>query len=361
MKTGAWLRGGRGKIAGMVAQKSSDGKGTVLRELVVPKNPQSLDQMATRIAFATVTQAASLMLPIIGQTFKGQSDEILNRRRFVALNVPILKEAAISQSGGGDVEAIFRGKGSNAVIPNAYRISEGSLVLPAQVTPSQVTPQDAIDFPGFLPFTFVNGQSYKPAEVLAKIIGILPSQQLTMVGIYMDSSNENDINYKQESTGDFVRNSKFAAVRYVLNQDAPEFTVSAETTLQQIVGYLEAGFDAEKTSNLAITAFMANMDYENNRLTNDESLSGVTSALFRTYYGNENLQQVALGCILSQLINGAWDYTNSRLAFVCPEGSVEETNSSWYGLSFNNALIDYMGAQARSTLFTRKGGDIDII
>lgn len=359
MKTGAWLRGGRGKIAGMVAQKSSDGKGTVLRELVIPKNPQSIDQMATRLAFGTVTQAAALMLPIIGQTFKGQPDEKMNRRRFVSLNVPLLKAEAISQNAGNAPQSAFRGKSSSALIPTGYIMSEGSLVTPEALNP-QVSLQNpanpTIILPRYASPKLVVGQEYSPAKLISEIIGLGVNQQLTCVAIATLHS-DSVLNYgPMETTGDFVRESGFAACRINLNPDAPKFTFTAETTEQQIKEFLTTGFDEEKTTAVYLAEFIAAIE-----LTNEGEIfidSSLVDDLANIIVGGE-YDIIAFGCILSQLIDGRWDYNNSKLACKPIVGNVEPSNWNYYGLTFGNALIDYLGSQAASKLFTRKGGLIN--
>ena len=58
-------RGWRGKVGSYVFQKN--GKNTVSRERTgTVANPQSFNQMLQRVVFATVTQAADKLLPIIG-------------------------------------------------------------------------------------------------------------------------------------------------------------------------------------------------------------------------------------------------------------------------------------------------------
>lgn len=353
MKTGAWLRGGRGKIAGMVAQKSSDGKGTVLRELVIPKNPQTANQMATRLAFGTVTQAASNMIQIIGQSFRGQSDEAMNRRRFVALNVPLLKSEALSQSMNGAVNAIFRGKNSETLIPNAYRISEGSLVTPSELVP--YVNQGNVALNPFASVTLVAGQSYKPSDILAQMFHCQSKQQVTLVAFVHDESDGVDNVVYTANNGDFIRQCYFAGYRIVLNEDAAAFEFTAQTTVEQIKAALRTGFDTDKTTSLFLADFIENVSLESNVISSDTSFVDVLS----TMTGFETQRVVGLGVILSQLDNGNWDYNNATMAFVVPEGNVDTTNERWYGLSFNSALIDYIGAQAASTLFTRKGGLIN--
>ena len=59
-KTGIWLRGARGKLAGNVLFKGENA--AIIRENVTPRNPQSAKQMLQRVAFATVSQAAKFIL-----------------------------------------------------------------------------------------------------------------------------------------------------------------------------------------------------------------------------------------------------------------------------------------------------------
>lgn len=353
MKTGAWLRGGRGKIAGMVAQKSSDGKGTVLRELVKPSNPQTIDQMATRLAFGTVTQAAALMLPIIGQTFRGQGDEKLNRRRFVALNTPFLKAEALSQRAGNALAGIFRGKSSSALIPNAYRISEGSLAMPVTLTP--VAGQGAVGLPDGQSFQFEVGETYEPAAVLAKMYGITKDVQITICGIYIIRGTAG-VNYYASAGSDFVRDSVFAARRLVFNSDAETFVFTAQMTQEQLVAALLKGINREKSSDSIYEAISENMSLsDEHELTIISGLDvGMESAI-------EDGVQVCLGCFISKLTEQGWDYSNSSMVFATPVGSIVDTNDNWYGLTFENALVDYLGSDAASKLYTRKGGLINDI
>lgn len=356
MKTGAWLRGGRGKIAGMVAQKSSDGKGTILRELVTPSNPQSLAQMANRLAFGTVTQAAAFMLPIIGQTFRGQNGEKMNRRRFIALNVPLLQTNAISQSENGEIKAAFRGKSSNYLVPNAYRISEGSLVMDSLLIPfvnnaGSATPELAME--SFTEVGLTPGATYKPAEILAQMFPCLAKQQITCCGI--GTLNDTSTAYRYSGGADFVRASAFGAFRINFNQNAPSFEFTANTTEEQIKTYLTAGFDAEKTTAEFISGFISHLTLAANHVHCDVSMLDIMRESI--FAGDYTL--MAFGVILSELNSGIWEYSNSEMVIIPPTGVAAEDNNYWYGLTFNNALVDYMGSDAASKLFTRKGGLIN--
>ena len=353
MKTGAWLRGGRGKIAGMVAQKSSDGKGTVLRELVTPSNPQTVDQMATRLAFGTVTQAAALMLPIIGQTFKGQADEKMNRRRFVALNVPILKAEALSQQAGNAAAGYFRGKSSVSLIPNNYKISEGNLVLPPQLVCSKeggavITPNlNTYEFP------LTAGEYYSPATILASIFGIEVAQQITLVGIFTQDGE--NVDYIAKDSGDYVRFSAMRAWRVNLKQDAAAFQFTAQTTSEQLATAVIAGIDQSKTSPEFTSALLSAIELVDGKVSIDYNFMEILNT------GVEDYHFVGGGCILSELNNGVWDYSTTSLLCIGSDGNATLDNDNFYGLTFNDALIDYLGSEAASKLYTRKGGIINNI
>lgn len=355
MKTGAWLRGGRGKIAGMVAQKSSDGKGTVLRELVTPSNPQTVDQMATRLAFGTVTQAAALMLPIIGQTFISTADEKMNRRRFVALNVPILKAAALSQQSGGNARGSFRSKASKSLIPNAYRVSEGTLALPAAVTPYIDDNNIITDDVSERPFQLVNGKVYNPANILASIIGFGKEYQLTFIGCYT-ANGADGIETLNETTGDFVRKSLFAGYRVNLVPNAEPFTFNEQMSEQEVITALLKGFDTEKTTAEFISSFVSRLNLSGDfKITVNLRLPGV----FDPIISSDEYTLAAAASIVSRLVNGKWDYSNSTMVCLPMDGEMLVSNDKYAGMKFNNALVEYLGPEAASKLFTRKGGLIN--
>lgn len=352
MKTGAWLRGGRGKIAGMVAQKSSDGKGTVLRELVKPSNPQTIDQMATRLAFGTATQAAALMLPIIGQTFKGQVDEKMNRRRFVALNVPYLKAEALIQRNGGDVNALFRGKNSTMLIPNAYIISEGKLSTPEIL--KMGVDADSFSFTGgdlaSQEFTLTVNKSYTGAQILANLFNVNIQSQITIVGI---RTVDGEPGYYPTGVDDLIRESTFVARRIVFNPDAPSHVYTANTTSEEVTAWVLEGIDTEKSSASVLDLITNSISFNANKVSIDCELYNGFNVVGTTLR--------AVGIIISRLDNGQWDYNTCQMALMPNRGVAEADNDDYTGLAFNNALVDYLGADAASKLYTRKGGLINDI
>lgn len=64
------------------------------------RNPQTSRQMLQRVCFATVTQAAEKMLPIIGISQEGVTSEVESRRRWISQNVKLLRGIADRMSKG---------------------------------------------------------------------------------------------------------------------------------------------------------------------------------------------------------------------------------------------------------------------
>lgn len=132
--TGPWLRGARKKLAGVVLQKGSRG-GTIAREWVIPKNPQSQLQMAQRIIFATVTQAAKFLKPIVDHSFEGVEYGQTSVREFISLNLARLRELAAidfaETPAAADAQMFTTTREVSALIPNKYIVSRGSLTKPS--------------------------------------------------------------------------------------------------------------------------------------------------------------------------------------------------------------------------------------
>lgn len=128
------LSGSRKKLGSVVYQKGRDGK-TIARRYVIPKNPRTSQQMAQRILFATITQAAKFMGAVVDHSFEGVSKGAKSINRFTKLNVPVLRAKAANDFGkkpAADASTVFvTTKGVTALIPNNYLISDGSLAKPA--------------------------------------------------------------------------------------------------------------------------------------------------------------------------------------------------------------------------------------
>lgn len=128
-KTGFWLRGGTGKLAGAALQKGANGE-TIIREIVTPKNPQTEAQMIQRIVMATVMQAYSRMKSITDHSFEGITAGQATMSQFLRLNANLLRQKVATEvEQGYDLGSIyaFSPLATKEFAPNEYIVSAGSL------------------------------------------------------------------------------------------------------------------------------------------------------------------------------------------------------------------------------------------
>lgn len=131
-KAGFWLRGARGKLAGASAQKGQNG--TILREIVKPRNPKTGKQIYQRAIMATVMKAYSAGKEIFDHAFQGVEKGQKSQQYFIARNTTLLR-SLIAQ----DINAIAAGTlqptaAVNAcvapkalyAVPGAFMVSEGT-------------------------------------------------------------------------------------------------------------------------------------------------------------------------------------------------------------------------------------------
>ena len=127
-KTGFWLRGAKGKLAGATIYQSN-GK-TQMREITAPKNPQTDAQLIQRAIMATVMKAYGAMKEITDHSFEGTTAGSATMARFQSLNAKAVR-ARIEEdiNNGYDLGSIyaFSKIGDAQFVPNAYVISAGSL------------------------------------------------------------------------------------------------------------------------------------------------------------------------------------------------------------------------------------------
>lgn len=128
-KTGFWLRGAQGKLAGASIAKGADGS-TVIREVVTPKNPQTTAQKIQRIIMATVVQAYSKMSAICDHSYEGLSTGAKCMNRFNQLNANMLRRWVSERIAAGDTAydiLDFCPSGEQRLADNPWIISSGSL------------------------------------------------------------------------------------------------------------------------------------------------------------------------------------------------------------------------------------------
>lgn len=125
-----WLRGVKGKVAGMVVQGGTTRGTTIIRERVDPVDPDTTLQRVQRVIMATAGVAYSKMSDIVDHSFEGYNGKAANMNRFRSLNANMLRQfVASKQAAGVDWGRTydFTPRGTQWLGTNPYIMSEGSL------------------------------------------------------------------------------------------------------------------------------------------------------------------------------------------------------------------------------------------
>lgn len=131
-KAGFWLRGAKGKLAGAVAQKGQNG--TILREIVTPKNPKTEKQIYQRAVMATVMKAYSAGKDIFDHSIQGLERGGKTQQYFIARNAKLLRSLIASELAQVQAGTLAAAEAINCAVapkslyavPGAYMISEGT-------------------------------------------------------------------------------------------------------------------------------------------------------------------------------------------------------------------------------------------
>lgn len=128
MKTGFWLRGGNGKLAGAtVYQQNGE---TVMREVVTPANPKTNAQLLQRIIMHTIMSSYSKMKAITDHSFEGIKKGSDSMAFYIKQNVALAREkVAQMQAAGTDPYQMgqFLPLGMRGFVSNQYQVAMGSL------------------------------------------------------------------------------------------------------------------------------------------------------------------------------------------------------------------------------------------
>lgn len=188
------LKGAKGKLAGFTLQKGADG-GTIMRETVTPKNPQTELQKIQRAVIGTVGKAYSTMKMICDHSFEGYANGAQCMNRFRSLNANRLRAATANLIDEGmDMAAIYDFNSAKLAL-NDYVVSEGSLnpvrtaliVDPRGNNLQTIIPIETDDDPGPVVIP-----TY--ADVCEKL-GLKRGDQLTICFIYNDQYTEKGFNF----------------------------------------------------------------------------------------------------------------------------------------------------------------------
>jgi hypothetical protein len=354
-KVGFWLQGAKGKLAGASLQKGE--KGTVARQLVVPKNPQTKPQMLQRVAFGTVASAAKYMLGVIGIAMEGYENKKLGRREFVRINVNRAKTLALANYNGA-TEGAFSAKGYSQLIPNPYIMSKGSLPLPLKWTVG--VNHGVLSFPT-IEAELADGD-YTAADLWLALFGLKPGQQLTRCAIF--TINGTNVAYVPENDpDDCIRYSRFFSDRLVLKEGSGDtIRIGDSTTAALVLACLNSLVDTEQTAaSMLLSA--SNITIGASTLADTEKLALVaaTNEMQHIKYDDTTYRQVGQCFFISQFVGGQWCYSNSEMAVVDARKAGVEDNTT-YGLGAYNAIQTYLKKNGvNSDLYTQQGGDEDTI
>jgi len=123
-KAGFWLRGANGKLAGATIYKGADG--TVMREVVKPKNPRSSKQLYQRAIIATVMRYYALGKEIFNHSFEGYGVGMPTMRRFQSVNAKRLRALVAADLANGTKKARVVAPGITSAVPNPLIASMGT-------------------------------------------------------------------------------------------------------------------------------------------------------------------------------------------------------------------------------------------
>lgn len=123
-KAGFWLRGANGKLAGSTIYKGVDG--TIIREVVKPKNPRSSKQLYQRAIIATVMRYYALGKEIFNHSFEGYGVGMPTMRRFQSVNAKRLRALIAADLANGTKNARVVAPGITAAVPNPLIASMGT-------------------------------------------------------------------------------------------------------------------------------------------------------------------------------------------------------------------------------------------
>lgn len=128
-KGNLFLGMGRGSV-GDVTFYRANGQQLARARNRSPRNPNSDAQLVQRAVAASVVLAYKAGKVIFDHAFEGKEVPAGNQRRFLSVNMKALRSAVISQieTPAAEASAAVVSPSSTYPVPNAYRISEGSLI-----------------------------------------------------------------------------------------------------------------------------------------------------------------------------------------------------------------------------------------
>ena len=195
-KGNLFLGQARGKVGDVVFYRQNGEQITRTRNRN-PRNPKSDAQLVQRAISATVVQAYRAGKAIFDHAFEGRQIPSGNQRRFLKVNMKKLRSQVLTELSMAANESVSRVVSPSAVypVPNAYRISEGSLT---QSIFSIITEEQT----GYLSAAMADAEENESVAEYAARVGLIPGDIYTMVGFCCTSIySENDLLSPQTAFG----------------------------------------------------------------------------------------------------------------------------------------------------------------
>lgn len=362
--SGPWLRGAKKKLAGVVLQKGGSGE-TIAREWVKPKNPQTQKQMAQRIIFATVAQAAKFMAPIVNHSFEGVEYGEKSLQRFKQLNLRRLRELASWDYDHSptptNAKSFMTTRRISALIPNSYIVSEGSLpsspvILDHDTTVTAKLPH--VELP-LVEDAEIEGKGVYVFDVIKNLFGLEPGWQLTFCVIQGDG--EFRFTY-EDQLGAVIPYTDFKAFRIVMKSNAVNAFIpipEGEEYIETIYTEVEKCIDFDK-SNMYLLHYLlvtncaeCNHDQAYTKLCFEFVLEGIA------YMAGQGDDMMAYGsCVVVSKPNGnTWLRSSEKMDITFPN------NTANFGLTWDVALDAWFRGEviAESNRFLNEGGAVNEI
>lgn len=260
-KTGFWLRGAKGKLAGATIYKGADG--SVIREVVKPKNPRTSRQMYQRAIMATVMRFYALGKDIFDHSFEGKSQGAMSQRHFMSLNAKRLRAILSSDLTNDTKRGRVVAPGITTCVPNEYIISQGSYeqkLLTADATTGLVS------FPAV-------GQDIETIGEYAAANGLVDGDIYSIIAIGVSPDN---FAYEYAPEGGYIQDASVALTHFNYLQlkvkagtQLSTEAVSANTTIGEIFDVVFSGqqviadgiAEAKLTDGVVFTDLTESPDY----------------------------------------------------------------------------------------------------
>lgn len=344
------LEGSTGKVGSLVVQRRKGS--TILKEYVKPSNPKTQRQIAQRVIFATVQQAAKFMKPIIDHSFEGLSVGQESINRFAKVNLDRLRGYSVvdfaETTSAANSKCFMTTKGISALIPNKYIISQGSLDVPSNAKNGYVAAEGINKVMPFKANTSAFTTEGKTlGSVLSDLFGITKAgQQITKCVVMCSFTNPRYVFANDpDSPGFVIANSRFAALRLVIKDDVDMSQDVHSLQDAALVALVKSAFNTQKSDVVLL-------DWIDETLVSADGTASLTDGEF--YEDMFDGFCAAEATIISEQYAGSWLRSNSEMAL--PNPPMQSQN---YGLYWNAAVQAWLeeSANAESRLFLEKGGD----